>query len=517
MDDKKKTMPILTLALACNVLPQIWNVFLYFYFIFQTNINPAFSFRKLFFCTFLLYIVTFFVKLIKNDIHASIGLKRSVQICGLLYFMIFFLFYKSRSFFFIYLASILLGFMNALLLSTFKIFCKKNLKITKVEYGTYSGIGYYTGNVFWTLFLGGIIYGVFGNLPEPNSDYIDNYRIVFRYLTMAMATISGIMIEISALYIDDIGEYNQNLQNFIKDKFTEERNNQAEDDRDNDQYNYIGQDVEESISNIYSNVREERSYKTLFTDKKQIEIELFNVNGESFKEDEINKTVQFNRFESSDKDDTYTFLHNIDGPERSETYDAKIEDLLSDSDNNLYIVFMFNILRIATLNYLSNTLVFLGMSYVDDLPVVLGSCLIYAFFMAIGQYKGFYATKFSSYYIINGCLLFCNCVIIVLGLSLHSHWFLFCVFAALIGFLKGYTYYIGEKIGNEFLGFIDIKIAKKCYKVENMLSYIPVVLLNYFVVSLNFNLVLIVLLIINICMMAGFFFLKRRYQNISFV
>jgi len=455
-----------------NIIPNTWTIFLAFFYVYKRSFSDAVSFSTLYFATALLRISTFLARNVRVMIHSMLGLKRTIQLIGLLYLLNFLSFYKFPSCTCFYINSVWLGFLNGILTSTILTYIRDKQEATRAQAEFYSLVAYYISFTVWALI--GLAMFNLENRPIITPDMVGfnliRNRENFRTLMDVFGTVAVLVIESFAAFLEDPIKYNPAFQEWLNTKLNEEREG-GDNIEMNDavaQKRIIGHMDDESISNVHNNRMDNRiSGNTLFTYKTDVKELVSPQNAERktpaqktdnfFIEDELPISVSFLNAQKEDSD-------------QHDNYDVIARNTIN--GQNFFLIFAINTLRLVSLNFFGFAMVVIGLNIKDDTHKVIGTLLI-------GFVLKLFSQAFSTHLpkIINLHKVYLLNIILNIGMSLMAlnseHNFnVFFVFVCLQKILEGAVYSFQGSIGNYLYEFEKKEIATSLFELESVTSAI---------------------------------------------
>lgn len=131
MEKNRVEFALLVGILTHNILPNTWTIFLAYFLAYKRTFMPEASYATLYFATVFLRVTTFFARNIRVWVHGAFGLKRTIQLIGLLYLLNFLSFYKFPSWTLFYINSAWLGLLNGLLTTTILTYVRDKHEATR--------------------------------------------------------------------------------------------------------------------------------------------------------------------------------------------------------------------------------------------------------------------------------------------------------------------------------------------------------------------------------------------------
>jgi len=487
--DKNKVERILLIAtLAQNTLPYAWTIFLALFYIYKKSFNVDVSFSGLYVSTALLRIATFFARNIKSYIHSVLGLKRTIQLAGLLYLLNFFSFYKFSGWVLFYVNSIWLGLLNGILTSTIVTYLREKQELAKVKADFYAILAYYVSFIF-SILMSLIVFN-WENRPVLNANYegFDNEKNKDNFRTMMdiLGITAVVIIEACTAFLEDPMKYNPAFQEWLNAKLNEERER-----GDNKSMTYtvqnkhvIGHFDDQSISNVHNNRMDNRiSGLTLFTTKKEFELVLNQQADFSFKNRET-KTEKI--YYEEELALSVSFLNNKkEDSENFENYDFMIQNTLH--GQNFFLIFAVNAGRLITLNLIGFSSCIIGLSVQDNFFAVLIILFIGLIFKFVGGMMADHLPKFINIHKIYMINLILNILLALIALNMHERLTYFFIIVCGQKLLEGLVYALQGSVGNYLYEFEKKEVASALFELESVASVVAgSVFILIFANGLNF-------------------------------
>ena len=497
-------------TLIQNILPYTWTIFLSFFYVYKRSINLKVSYPTLYFSTALMMMTTFFARNIKSSVHNILGLKRTIQLTGLLYLLNFFSFYRFPSWTFFYLNSIWLGMLNGILTSTVLTYLRDKQELSKPTVDFYASIAQYISFIFWGL-ISMLIFNI-DNRPLMHPK-LENYsndknKEYFRTLMDIFGITAVMIIEGCTAFLEDPIKYNPAFQEWLHAKLNEEReavdnielNNLATRKR------VIGQMDDQSISNVHNNRMDNRiSGNTLFTTKMEVEDLIIN--------DKIGINTK-NRYSKTDKmsceDEpplSVSFLNpHKDNSEHLENYDMIAQNTYN--GQNFFLIFILNCLRLVSNNFISFSACIIGLNVYDNTYAVFFVIFIGTGFKLLGNLTADYIPRIINVHKIYLLNIVLNIFVSLIALNMEGRFKFFSTLICIQKLVEGIIYSLQGITGNYLYEFDKREIASSLFELESVSSVVIGALMAFvFVDQLNFNFLFKIFVSLDIIVLILFFYL----------
>lgn len=509
--DKNLVERILLIAtLVQNILPYIWTIFIAYFYIYKQTLGSELSYSVLYLATCLLRSATYCARNIKASIHNMLGLKRTIQLTGLLYLLNFFSFYKFPSLTFFYLNSLWLGLLNGILTSTVKTYIKDKQEVSSTQADFYIQIGYYISFVFWSIVSLVIFNPTNRPLVTHNADkYSDQQNNEnFRTMMDVFGITAVLIIEGCTAFLEDPLKYNPAFQEWLNTKLNEEREEgeKIELNEGVPRKRIIGHLDDGSISNIHNIRMDNRiSGNTLFTNKQTVEGFVINNRKSIEMRQQTTKTDKVGYEEELPI--SVSFLNpNKDESQHIESYGSIMQNTAN--GQNFYMIFVLNTLRLVTVSFIGFSTIIIGLTVYDDTFAVIAVLLFGITLKILGHAIGEqlpHLINLHKIYLLNIIL---NIGLSLVALNMENNFSMFMVMVGLQKLIEGVIYSIQGNLDNYLYEFEKKETAAMLFELESVVSVVIGALMALvFTNGLNFNSLFKAFVGLDVIVLALFFYM----------
>ena len=510
MDKNTIERILLFCTLIQNILPYTWTIFLAFFYSYKKTFGVDFGYPTLYLSTALMRTTTFFARNVKSSIHSVLGLKRTIQLTGLLYLLNFFSFYKFPGWTFFYLNSIWLGVLNGILTSTVLTYLKDKQETTKLQTEFYASIAIYVSFVLWGL-VSLVIFNIDNRaLLDSGLETFDIEKNRENFITLmdVFGITAVIIIEGCTAFLEDPMKYNPAFQEWLNTKLNEER-----EERENIELNdvvtkkrVIGHLDDQSISNVHNNRMDNRiSGNTLFTTRKEVEELVLNEQIDINLKNRDSKTDRI--YYEEELPISVSFLNpNKDESEHIENYELIAQNTVN--GQNFFLIFMVNTLRLVSLNFIGFSAFIIGLTIYDNTYAVFGVLLLGMVFKFIGNLTADHLPRFINLHKIYLISIVLNITMSLIALNLEKNFFMFSVLVCIQKAIEGVIYTLQGTTGNYLYEFEKKEISTSLFELESVTSVLIGALFAFvFVSGLNFESLFKAFVGLDVVVLALFFYL----------
>ena len=497
-------------TLVQNILPYTWTIFLSFFYVYKRSLNSKFSYPTLYFSTALMRVTTFFARNIKSSVHNVLGLKRTIQLTGLLYLLNFFSFYEFPSWTFFYLNSIWLGLLNGILTSTVLTYLRDKQELSKSTADFYASIAQYISFLFWGL-ISMLVFNIDNRplmSPELENYNSDNNKEYFRTLMDIFGITAVIIIEGCTAFLEDPMMYNPAFQEWLHAKLNEER-----DEVDNIELNnvatrkrVIGQMDDQSISNVHNNRMDNRiSGNTLFTTKMEVEDLIINDKIGANAKNRDNKTDKMSCEDEPPLSVSFLNQHKDDS-QHLENYDMIAQNTVN--GQNFFLVFIVNCLRLVSLNFIGFSACIIGLNVYDNTYAVFFVMFFGTGFKLLGNLTAEHLPRVINVHKIYLLNLVLNITVSLIALNMEGSFKLFSILICIQKLVEGVIYSLQGTTGNYLYEFDKREIASSLFELESVFGVVIGALMAFvFVNELDFTFLFKTFVGLDIIVLILFFYL----------
>lgn len=461
-------------TLIQNILPYTWTIFLAYFYVYKKSLDSDPNYATLYFATALMRMSTFFARNIKASIHSMLGLKRTIQLTGLLILLNFFSFYKFPSLTCFYLNSLWLGLLNGILSSTVLTYIRDKQEASRIQADFYAAIAYYLSFIFWSI----TSLVIFNSENRPLFTIgVEGYdanknRENFRTLMDVFGITAVIIIEGCTAFLEDPMKYNPAFQEWLNTKLNEERE-EGDKIELNDvvtKKRAIGHLDDESISNVQNNRMDNRiSGNTLFTTKKDMEDLV--LNPQQNIEVKIPNTKNDKIFYEEELPISVSFLNpNKDESDNMDNYEVIVQNTIN--GQNFFLIFAVNTLRLVSLNFIGYSTVIIGFTVYDNSYSVAATLLLGIIVKLIGHIIGEHIPRFINLHKVYLLNIILNIGMSLIALNMDKNFTQFVALICLQKFIEGIIYSLKGTVGNYLYEFEKKEIAISLFELESVSSIV---------------------------------------------